>query len=165
VEDKAIELSEAQKSLYQATAKTLKGHERRVFMARVVKLLGKGGQWQAKRELGWDRDTIRKGMHELDSGIPCIDNYGARGRKRAEEHLPHLLADIAVLVDGQSQTDPTFESTRLYTRLSAAAVRRALITHKGYTDAELPSEETIRVKLNDLGYGLRSVKKSQPQKK
>lgn len=165
MEGKAIELSEEQRELYQASAKTLKGHERRVFMARVVKLLGKGGQWQAKRELGWDRDTIRKGMRELDSGLAWMDAYSARGRKRAEEKLPNLLRDITELVDGQSQTDPTFESTRLYTRLSAAAVRRALIAHKGYSEAELPSEETIRVKLNDLGYGLRSVKKSQPQKK
>jgi len=164
VEDRAIELSEAQKELYGATARTLKGHERRIFMARVVKMLGKGGQSQAKRELGWDRDTLRKGMHELESGIRCIDNYGARGRKRAEEHLPNLLSDIQDIVDGQSQTDPSFESTRLYTRLSAAAVRQALITKKGYTDEELPSQETIRVKLNDLDYTLRSVKKSVPQK-
>jgi hypothetical protein len=133
-------------------------------MARVVKLLGKGGQSQAKRELGWDRDTIRKGLHELESGIRCIDNYGARGRKRAEEHLPNLLKDIQDIVDGQSQTDPSFESSRLYTRLSAAAVRQALITQKGYSDEALPSQETIRVKLNELDYTLRSVKKSVPQK-
>src|SRR5260370_1331979 len=92
-------------------------------MARVVKLLGKGGQSQAKRELGWDRDTIRKGLHELDSGIQCIDNYAARGCKRAEEQLPNLLSDMRDIVDGQSQTDPSFESTRLYTRLSAAMSR------------------------------------------
>ncbi len=164
MEDRAIELSEAQQELYRATAKTLKGHERRIFMARVVKLLGQGGQSQAKRELGWDRDTVRKGLHELESGIRCIDNYGARGRKRAEEHLPNLLKDIQAIVDGQSQTDPSFESTRLYTRLSAAAVRQALITKKGYTDEQLPSQETIRVKLNVLDYTLRSVKKSAPQK-
>ena len=164
MEDKAIELSEGQKELYRTTAQSLKGHERRIFMARVVKLLGEGGQSQAKRELGWDRDTIRKGLHELESGLRCIDNYTARGRKRAEEHLPNLLEDIRSIVDGQSQTDPSFESTRLYTRLSAAAVRQALITQRGYTDEELPSQETIRVKLNALHYTLRSVKKSEPQK-
>ena len=133
-------------------------------MARVVKLLGKGGQWQAKVELGWGRDSIRKGMHELESGIRCIDAYVARGRQRAEERLPNLFVDIQAIVDGQSQTDPSFKSTRLYMRMSAAAVRQALITQKGYTDSDLPSEETIRVKLNDLGYTLRSVQKSQPQK-
>jgi hypothetical protein len=165
VEDKPIEISEDQKRLYQETAQALKGHERRVFMARVVQSLGRGGQRQVERELGWDRAVIRRGKHELDSGMRWIEAYGARGRKRAEDHLPHLLDDIAAIVDGQSQTDPTFESTRLYTRLSAATVRQALITQKGYTDEELPSEETIRVKLNDLGYTLRSVQKSVPQKK
>ncbi len=165
MEDRAIELSEAQRELYRATARTLKGHERRVFMARVVRLLGQGGQSQAQRELGWDRGTIRKGLHELDSGLAWLDAYSARGRKRAEERLPHLLEHIQAIVDGQSQTDPSFKSTRLYTRLSAAAVRQALITQKGYTEEALPSEETIRVKLNDLGYTLRSVKKSLPQKK
>src|SRR5258708_32799837 len=68
----------------------------------------------AKRDLGWDRDTIRKGTHELDSGLACLDNYGARRRKRTEEHLPNLLADIRAVVAGQSQTDPSFKMTRLY---------------------------------------------------
>jgi hypothetical protein len=75
-----------------------------------------------------------------------------------------LLSDMRDIVDGQSQTDPSFESARLYTRLSAAAVRQALITQKGYRAEELPSQETIRVKLNELNYTLRSVKKSAPQK-
>ena len=134
-------------------------------MARVVKMLGRGGQRQAERELDWDRATIRQGTHELESGFRCVEGYGARGRKRAEEKLPALLDDIKAIVDGQSQTDPSFASTRLYTRLSAAAVRHALITQKGYSDNELPTEETIRVKLNKLGYHLRSVQKSRPQKK
>ena len=134
-------------------------------MARAVKMLGRGGQRPAERELGWDRATIRKGTHELESGFRCVEGYGARGRKRAEEKLPALLDDIKAIVAGQSQTDPSFASTRLYTRLSAAAVRHALITQKGYSDNELPTEETIRVKLNKLGDHLRSVQKSRPQKK
>ena len=89
----------------------------------------------------------------------------ARGRKRAEELLPKLLDDIRAIVDGQSQTDPTFQSQRLYTRLTAKAVREQLIEQKGYTDTELPGEETIRVKINDLGYSLRPVRKSQPKKR
>jgi hypothetical protein len=157
-----MELSEEQKQIYIETAKALKGSVRRVFMARVAKLLG--GQRQAARELGWERETIRKGTSELESGVAIQDNFTARGRQKAEEKLPNLLTDIQAVVDGQSQTDPSFESTRLYTRLSAAQVRQQLIMQKGYREAELPSEETIRVKLNDLGYRLRTVRKSVPQK-
>ncbi len=157
-------IDETTKQVYRETAQTLKGSDRRLFMARVVKALGEGGQRQAERELGWNRRTVRKGLHELESGVVCLDGYSARGRKAAEEHLPTLLADIKAIVDGQSQTDPRFESSRLYSRLSAAQVRQQLIVQKGYSQAELPSEETIRVKLNGLGYRLRTVRKSVPQK-
>jgi hypothetical protein len=158
------ELSEDLKRTYMQTAQVLKGSERRQFMAKIVKSLGRGGQSYAAREFHWGRNTIRKGMQELESGIPIADNFSARGRKKAEEKLPHLLEDIRAVVDGQSQTDPTFQSTRLYCRLSAATVRRELIRQKGYTDEELPTEETIRVKLNALGYTLRAVQKSRPPK-
>ena len=152
------------KTTYIETSRVLKGHERRLFMARVVKVLGPGGQAYAERELGWNRRSIRKGTHELESGIICLDNFGARGRKRAEAHLPHLLADMRAIVDSQSQTDPTFRTTRLYTRMSAAEVRRQLIHQKGYRDDELPSAATISTKLNEMGYRLRPVQKSRPQK-
>ena len=96
-------------------------------MARIVQALGRGGQVYAERMLGWNRRTLRKGTHELTSGVRCVDNFSARGRKRATAHLPNLLTDICTLVDSQSQTDPTFRTTRLYTQLNAAEVRQQLI--------------------------------------
>jgi hypothetical protein len=157
-----MELTATLKKVFTTTAQTLKGSERRLFMARVVKALGKGGQSRAEAELGWHRRTIRKGMHELESGFICYDNYSARGRKPAEHHLPRLLDDIRAIAEAESQTDPTFKTTRLYIRLSAAEVRKQLIAQKGYTDEELPSAETIRSKLNGLGYHLKKVKKANP---
>lgn len=161
----AIEVTDELKHIYVETAKQLQRSERRLFMARIVKALGAGGQRYAERELKWDRTTIRKGMHELESGIRCLDNFSARGRKRAEAHLPNLLGDIRTLVDSQSQTDPTFRTMRLYTRLTVAQVRKQLIAQKGYRDEQLPSNETLRSRLNEMGYRLRTVRKSQPQKK
>lgn len=134
-------------------------------MAEVVKGLGLGGQTLVERELGWNRRTIRKGMRELKSGQPIIDGFERSGRKRVETRLPNLLKDIQSLVEPQSQTDPTFKSTRLYTRLSAAEVRRQLIEQKGYSEQELPSEETIRRRLNQLGYTLKRVAKTKPIRK
>src|SRR5436189_1904724 len=112
-----MELTDTLKTLLIETAQSLKGSTRRLFMARTVQELGAGGQQRAARELGWGRMTIRKGMRELDSGIECVDAFRLRGRKRAEDHLPNLLTDIQAIVDGQSQTDPQFRNTRLYTRL------------------------------------------------
>jgi hypothetical protein len=155
-----MKLTEAEKEMYLETAQQLKGHQRRLYMARVVKVLGRGGQSLASRELGWGRNTIRKGMRELETGFICYDNYAARGRKRTEERLPNLLDDIRAIADQHSQTDPSFRSTRLYLRLSAASVREQLIQQKGYTDEELPSEEVIRQRLNELDYTLKQVKKA-----
>ena len=160
-----MELTDSLKSLFIETAKSLKGSARRLFMARTVKELGPGGQRRAERELGWGRMTIRKGTHELESGFTCLDAVSARGRKRVETYLPHLVSDIRAIVDSQSQADPQFRTNRLYTRLSAAEVRRQLITHKGYSDDALPTVQTITTKLNALGYYPKKVAKSQPQKK
>ena len=159
-----MELTEEVKALLLHTAKDLKGSARRRFMARTVQALGEGGQRLAERELGWNRGTIRKGMHEVERGIVCEDAFSLRGRKRSEDHLPSLLRDITALVDSQSQADPQFRTTRLYTRLTAAQVRRQLIAKFGYTDEELPTAETIGTKLNELGYFPKKVAKSQPQK-
>jgi hypothetical protein len=160
-----MELTNSLKALFRETATTLKGSARRLFMARTVKELGPGGQRRAERELGWNRETIRKGLHELERGVVCLDNFAARGRKRAEDHLPNLLADIAAIVDSQSQADPQFRTQRLYTRLDAAEVRRQLIVEKGYSDDTLPTVQTIMTKLNDLGYYPQKVAKSNPKKR
>jgi hypothetical protein len=157
-------LVEEVKELLIETAKALKGSTRRLFLARTVRALGEGGQRLAERELGLNRGTIRKGLHELEHGIVCIDAYSSRGRKRSEDHLPNLLRDITAIVDGQSQADPQFRTNRLYTRLTATEVRRQLIGTLGYRDDELPTAETIATKLNELGYYPKKVAKSQPQK-
>ena len=108
-----MELTEEVKVLVLKTAKDLKGSARRMFMARTVQALGEGGQRLAERELGWNRGTIRKGSHEVEHGIACVDGFKLRGSTRSEDHLPNLLNDIIAIVDSQSQADPQFRTTRL----------------------------------------------------
>jgi len=153
------------KRLVQETARSLKGYTRRLFMARTVNELFEGVAYRAEQELGWNRGIVSKGLHELKSGVECVDGRrGATGRKPAEAHLPNLLADIRDVVDSQSQTDARFRTNRLYTRMSVAEVRRQLKEKKGYKDEELPSEETLRCKLNMLGYHPVRVQKTQVKK-
>jgi hypothetical protein len=146
------------------TAKSLGGSQKRLFMARAVKAMGRGGQRWAEDHLGWSRVTIRKGMRELNSGMTCLDAFSARGRRPVEGRLPRLLDDIKDIADGQSQADPRFQTARLFTRISAAEVRRQLIATKGYTDEQLPTQQTINKKLNMLGFCLTKVAECRPQK-
>ncbi len=143
----------------------LKSSDRRLFMAQIVESLGPGGQRRAQRELGWNRNTIIKGAKELNSGIVCIDNFSARGRRRSEDHLPHLLEDITDIVAPVSQIDPTFRTDQCYCPLTAGEVRRRLIEEKNYSNQQLPKERTIRTKLNELGFKPQKVSKSKPKKK
>ncbi|WP_416211836.1 ISAzo13-like element transposase-related protein [Nostoc sp. DedQUE05] len=159
-----IQLTDSLKKLLKETAQQLKGAEKRKFIAQTVVALGHGGQSLAERELGWNRVTISKGIKELTTSITCMDNYRSRGRNKAEAKLPNLLEDIKKIVDSQRQVDPDFKGERMYTRLSAAEVRHQLIDKFGYKDRELPTSETIRVKLNDLGYCLKKTAKIKSQK-
>jgi hypothetical protein len=159
-------ITEGIRRLVQSTAEGLKGYVMRQFMARTVTELFEGKVYRAEQELGWNRGTLSKGLHELRSGVECVDGRrGATGRKPCEAHLPNLLVDIRDLVDSQSQTDARFRTHRLYTRMSAAEVRRQLQDIKGYGDDELPSERTLRDKLNMLGYHPVRVQKTQVKKR
>ena len=159
------DLSPTVKALLGDAAKKLTGSRRRAFMANVtVELLG-GSARRAQTRFGWNRHTVELGLHERASGIVCVDNFTARGNKKMEAKRPDLERDIRALADPHSQADPQFKSALSYTRLSAAAVRRALIQEKGWREEELPALRTLNSILNRLGYRLRSVAKTRPEKK
>lgn len=93
----------------------------------------------------------------------CADAVHERGRHPVEVRLPHWLSDIQAIVDEQSQTEPSCQSTRWDTRLSAAEVRRQL-HQQGYDETDLASQEVIRQRLNQLGAHPSQVAKAKPQK-
>ena len=159
-----MQLNDAAIRLLRETAEGMQGHDRRIFMARVVMALGPGGQRRAERELGWDRKTIRKGVRELENDIE-MNRLHETGRKPAEFHLPNLLGDIRAIVEPLSQADPTFRTPQTYSPLTAGEVRRRLVDEMGYKDEELPCERTISNKLGDLGYKPQKVAKTKPAKK
>ena len=162
---KISELTPTVKALLGDAAKKLTAHRRRAFMANVtVELLG-GSARRAETHFGWSRHTVELGLHERASGIICVDNFPARGNKKMEAKRPELERDIRALADPHSQADPQFKSSLSYTRLSAASVRRALIAEKGWREEDLPAPRTMNTLLNRLGYRLRSVAKTRPEKK
>ena len=160
----SIEVTEDLKSLWKETAKLLQGSERRQYMAKVVRQLGYGGQVWAQRELGWNRGTLRKGEREVASGQPSRDAFERRGCKPVETQMPELRERIRAIVEPQTQADPSLQSSRLYARISAARVRRELIERYDYGEEELPSSEWFRRRLNQMGYRLKRVQKTKPQK-
>jgi hypothetical protein len=159
-----MEIAAGLRDLLIETAESLSGPERRRFMANTLNKL-QLGQREAAGLFGCGRDTLRKAGLELRTGLTCADAFCRRGRKPVEFHLPHLFDDLRGLVQDHLQTDPTFQTTGLYCRLSAPEVRTQLIARGGYTDEQLPSVQTIAAKLNAPGFRLRTVAKSRPQTK
>ena len=152
-------------ALLLAAAKRLKGHQRRLFLAEVTLQLCAGNPRQAERRFGWGRDTVATGLHELQQGIRCLENFAARARPRWEAKNPQLARDIHALVEPHTHADPELKSERRYTNLSAAEVLQALKAKKGYADKDLPKERTMRDILNRMNYRLKRVQKAKPLKK
>jgi DDE family transposase len=152
-------------SLLHQGANRLTGHERRLFMAEVTLKLCDGNPRKAERRFGWGRETVAKGLHELQQGVRCLENFSARGRPRLEDKTPQLAQDIRAIVEPHTQADPELKSARRYSNLSAAEVLEALHTKKGYAKENLPSERTMRDILNRMNYRLKRIQKGKPLKK
>lgn len=150
--------------LLQVGAQRLKGHERRLFQGEACLKLCDGNPRQAERRFGWGRKNVALGIHEFQSGIRCLENFAAKGRRRAEELNPRLAKDIAEIVGPRSYTDPELKSSRRYSNLSAGEVREALVD-KGYRERDLPSERSMRDILNRMNFRLKRIQKGKPLKK
>src|SRR5690606_33651709 len=86
------------------------------------------------------------------------------GKRRSEDQNPQLAIDIRLIVEPHTQTDPELKTERLYTNLSAAEVRQALL-ERGYSEQDVPSERTMRDILNRMNYRLKRIQKGKPLKK
>lgn len=142
----------------------MKGSERRIYLSEIANRLGYGGRKLVNEHFAIDFKTLQKGMEELESGNYIIDAFDKRGRKSIEVHLPNILNDIKSIVDSESQTDPRFEDTRLFTRLTPENIKMQL-HKKGYRLEDLPTNQTIYNKVNELGYSFSTIRKTKPLKK
>ncbi len=159
-------LNDEKKELIREAVKRLKGYERREYQAFIALEYFQGNARRTESAMGWGREMLKVGMKEIETGIRCIHRYKDTGRKRTEDKIETLSEDIRAIADPQTQADPSMKSGRLtYTRITAKAMRKALIENKGYKDEQLPCENTIGNILNRLGYNLKRVLKAKPAKK
>ena len=136
-------------------------------MADVCDELCDGSARQAESRFGWGRETIEKGMAErteTPEERAARPASGNRGRKPWEQQHPQRAIDIRLIVEPHTHTDPELKTDRLYTNMSAAEVRTALV-EKGYGEDEVPSERTLRDILNRMNYRLKRIQKAKPLKK
>lgn len=145
-------------------ASLLTGYKRRRFQAEMAHTYCAGSARHAETTFGWGRDAVHTGLNELRSGIRCLDDCDRRGRKTTEQSCPQLEDHIRRLVDPHAQADPKFQTPFAYTRITAKAVRDALLAIPELV-GKVPCRQTVGDILNRLGYRLRRVLKARPEKK
>ena len=158
-------LTESVKADIQSAAQKLTGDRRRQFQAEMATKYCQRSPRRAERVFGWGRETVELGLNELRTGIRCVDAYSSRGRHKTEELNPDLVPEIHALVEPHSQADPKFQTPLAYTRVTAKAVQQQLAANAVETGRAAPAERTVHDILNRLGYRLRRVRKTKPQKK
>ena len=159
------ELTESVRDTIRSAARKLTGFRRRQFQAEMAIKYCRSNPRCAERVFGWGRAAVNTGLNELRTGIRCLEDYSTRGRPRSEETRPELVQEIHALVEAEAQADPKFQTPLAYTRITAKAVREQLLAKAGGDARHVPAERTMHDLLNRLGYRLRRVQKTKPQKK
>lgn len=146
-------------------ARKLTGFARRQFQAEMAIKYCEASPRSAEQVFGWGRGAVNTGLNELRTGIRCLEDFSTRGRPKTEAAAPELVPQIHALVEPMSQADPKFQTPLAFTRMTAKAVHQHLATEAAKTGRPVPAERTVYDILNRLGYCLRRVRKTKPQKK
>ena len=109
---------------------------RRSAMGDVAASLLDGKPRLAQTVFGWNRHTVKVGIHEFQTGIVCINDITTRVKPRAEDKDPKLLADIQAIMEPHSESDLSLRTTLLYSNMTAKMVHGALI-QKGWSTEHL----------------------------
>ena len=130
---------------------------RRLVVAAEARSLGRGGITAVARATGMSRETIRKGIAELESGASPGEGRVRRpggGRKREVDRDPGMRDALKRLVDPVTRGDPesTLRWTALSTRRLADALRQA-----GHST----SHRMVAVLLQEMGYSLQANRKTR----
>jgi hypothetical protein len=127
--------------------------QRRLVAAAGARALGRGGIAVVMRETGLSRNTVKRGIGELEAGVEFevgrVRAAGA-GRKRAIDRDPELLEALDALVDPESRGDP--ESALRWTCKSTRKLAQAL-TAAGHPTSHVRVGELLR---DQLGYRLQA---------
>jgi hypothetical protein len=145
------------RTLRQA-AHLLTGPRRRRFQAQVALDHCDGNPRRTERVFGWGRGTVELGLHELRTGITCLDNLSARGQKGVEVKQPAIVTALERLLANDIAGDPMSEERWVRSSLTHLSER---LKEMGY----VVSRKTVGRLLRSMGFSRKSNKRKQPRPK
>jgi len=128
---------------------------KRIWAATEAQALGRGGISAVSRATGMDRNTIAKGVREIESPETLAPERIRRpggGRKRASAIDSTLMEDLERLIDPVTRGDPTSPL-----RWTCKSVRKLSdeLGHKGHQ----VSHTVVAALLHEMGYSLQANRK------
>jgi transposase len=129
---------------------------RRRWAAVEARALGRGGPTRVSEATGLSLPTIRRGLRELDRGVPLRAAHQRRvggGRKPRAIEDPKLLDDLDALVDPVTRGDPS--SPLRWTCKSTLQLAQELRAR-----GHVVSHQTVGRLLHQLHFSLQAVRKT-----
>jgi transposase len=130
---------------------------RRLFLAAEAKAIGWGGIEKVSKATGASRETIYRGLKELEQGPDTLESGRIRkpggGRKKLIDKDPTLLSDLNSLIESAACGDP--ESPLCWTRKSTRQLARELKA-MGHNVSHTRVAELLRMQ----GYSLQANRKA-----
>ena len=132
----------------------LNERQRRLFLASEAIAYGRGGIAEVMRISGASRNTIKRGVDELNSGIKNDGQVrmSGGGPKYAEEKYPDIEDRIRRQIDGSTYGNP--ERVLSYTTESLRKIEREL-----KSQGVIVSHETVGKILESMGYSKQANQK------
>ena len=128
--------------------------QRRILVAVEARGYGRGGVQAVARATGMSRQTIYRGLEDLEAGAPSERVRAAGGgRKRLSAHQPRLTETLEALIEPTVRGDP--QSPLRWTSRSTRNLEAAL-AQAGYAI----SYHTVANLLHELDYTLQGNRKS-----
>lgn len=116
------------------------------------------------KALKCSREFIVKSHNFVKQGCRLQEKLEFRGRKRLIEIYPTLKNDIEKIIEDNLSVDPRFKTEKQYVRLTVNEIKSQLIKTKKYNDKSFCNSSLNNI-INEMGYELKKVKKTQPLKK
>jgi len=143
------------KDKYKKLFSIMTERSRRIWAATEAQALGRGGISAVSRATGLDRNTIAKGVREIESSktlSPERIRSPGGGRKRISVIDRTLMKDLKQLIEPVTRGDP--ESPLLWTCKSVRKLSDEL-KHQGHQ----VSHTVVAVLLHEMGYSLQANSK------
>ena len=163
-----MSISEKLEKMYKNQINNIKNEKNKISKKKMIGSLALdiGGRCVSAiaKSLECSRKYVKKCYNFVKEG--CIEQTKLefRGRKRLIEIYPCLERDIIEVIENSLSTDPKFKTEKQYVNMTVKEIKKQLIETGKYQENSF-SNSSLNNILNEMGYGLKKVKKTKPLKK